>query len=66
MGLRKWNGTQRHKMDKKKKKALVIGGATLLLLIGLSIGAGLYMLDFSLRPVNRGKDMEGSMAYMRQ
>ena len=24
------------------------------------------MLDFSLRPVNRGKDMEGSMAYMRQ
>ena len=53
-------------MDKKKKKALIIGGTTLLLLIGLSIGAGLYMLDFSLRPVNRGKDMGGSMAYMRQ
>ena len=50
----------------KKKKVLIGSGIVLILLIASLIGGSLYMLDFSLRPVNRGKDMEGSMAYMRQ
>ena len=50
----------------KKKKVLIGGGFVLLLFLASLIGGGLYMLDFSLRPENRGKDMEGSMAYMRQ
>ena len=50
----------------KKKKILIRSGIVLILLIASLIGGSLYMLDFSLRPVNRGKDMEGSMAYMRQ
>ncbi len=50
----------------KKKKVLIRSGIVLILLIASLIGGSLYMLDFSLRPVNRGKDMEGSMAYMRQ
>ncbi len=54
-------------MVKNKKKKVFIGsGIVLILLIASLIGGSLYMLDFSLRPVNRGKDMEGSMAYMRQ
>lgn len=53
-------------MEKKKKKILwgVLTG--MLVLAGILIGTSLYMLDFSLRPLNRGKDLEGSMAYMRQ
>lgn len=50
----------------KKKKVLIGSGIVLILLIASLIGGSLYMLDFSLRPVNRGKDMEDSMAYMRQ
>lgn len=53
-------------MKNKKKKVLIGGGIVLLLFLASLIGGGLYMLDFSLRPENRGKDMEGSMAYMRQ
>ena len=54
-------------MVKNKKKKILIGsGIVLILLIASLIGGSLYMLDFSLRPVNRGKDTEGSMAYMRQ
>ena len=54
-------------MVKNKKKKILIGsGIVLFLLIASLIGGSLYMLNFSLRPINRGKDMGGSMAYMRQ
>ena len=54
-------------MEKNKKKKVLIGsGIVLFLLIASLIGGSLYMLNFSLRPINRGKDMGGSMAYMRQ
>lgn len=53
-------------MGKKKKNILISILAGLLVLAGILMGASLYMLDFSLRPLNRGKDMEGSMAYMRE
>lgn len=47
------------------KKRIIIGiGLTLLVLAGILAGASLYMVNYSLRPENRGKDMEGSLAFM--
>ena len=49
-----------------KKK--LIGGISIAILILASsiIGGSFYMINYSLRPENRGKDMEGSMRYMKQ
>lgn len=46
----------------------IIASITVFLIIlgGIIIGGSLYMIDYSLRPVNRGKDLAGSEAYMRQ
>lgn len=46
----------------------IIASITVFLIIlgGIIIGGSLYMIDYSLRPVNRGKDLTGSEAYMRQ
>lgn len=49
-----------------KKKALTISCIVLLALIGTLTGGSLYMLNYSLRPENRGKDLQGSMEYMMQ
>ena len=49
-----------------KKKALTISCIVLLALIGTLTGESLYMLNYSLRPENRGKDLQGSMEYMMQ
>lgn len=49
-----------------KKRITIISIATAIIIIcGILIGGSLYMLDYSLRPVNRGKDMKGSELYMR-
>lgn len=48
-----------------KIKKLIIGtGIVLVLLIAILFGASQYMLDYSLRPENRGRDLEGSWQYM--
>lgn len=40
------------------KKRIAIGtGIFLLVLVGLLAGGSIYMINFSLRPENRGKDM---------
>lgn len=49
-----------------KRKALILSGAVLLALILTVTGGSLYMLNYSLRPENRGKDLQGSMEYMMQ
>ena len=49
-----------------KKKVLTISCIVLLALIGTLTGGSLYMLNYSLRPENRGKDLQGSMEYMMQ
>ena len=46
-----------------KKKALTISCIVLLALIGTLTGGSLYMLNYSLRPENRGKDHAGIMEY---
>lgn len=49
------------------KKRITIGtGILLLVLVGLLAGGSIYMINFSLRPENRGKDMEGSFTFMRE
>ena len=48
------------------KKRIGVIGIIILVLLGSIVGGSLYMIDYSLRPVNRGKDMEGSMQYMKQ
>lgn len=49
------------------KKELIIGiTLAVVLLAAILTGGSLYMIDYSLRPDNRGKDMQGSEAYMRQ
>lgn len=48
-----------------ERKKLIIGTASLSgLLIIILLGASQYMLDYSLRPENRGKDLTGSRKYM--
>lgn len=49
-----------------KRKILILSGAVLLALILTVTGGSLYMLNYSLRPENRGKDLQGSMEYMMQ
>lgn len=49
----------------RKKIIATLFSLLIIILAGLS-GGSLYMLDYSLRPDNRGKDMEGSLAYMRE
>ena len=48
----------------KIKKQLIGTGIVLVLLIAILFGASQYMLDYSLRPENSGRDMEGSWQYM--
>lgn len=48
------------------KKKLTFGiSITVLILIVSLMGGSLYMLDYSLRPENRGKDLETSYEFMR-
>lgn len=48
-----------------KTKKLIIGiGITLILLMAALLGTSQYMLDYSLRPENRGQDQEESWQYM--
>ena len=48
-----------------KKKIGWTAGILLVLRAGICIGGSLYLIDFSLRPENRGKNMEESEAFMR-
>ena len=45
-----------------KKKIGWTAGILLVLIVGICIGGSLYLIDFSLRPENRGKNMEKSEA----
>lgn len=47
----------------KKKYLIATGIALIMLVVGL-LGASQYMLDYSLRPKNRGRDLQGSWQYM--
>ena len=49
----------------KKRTIFITGGIVLASIAAILTGGSLYMLNFSLRPDNRGKDMAGSMEYMR-
>lgn len=49
-----------------KKKILISGGIIALLIVAILFGGSVYMLNYSLRPEHRGKDMEVSMQSMRQ
>ena len=49
-----------------EKKILLSFLIFLVILAAGIAGGSLYLLDFSLRPENRGKDMEGSFTYMRE
>ncbi len=49
-----------------KKKILLSVSAAVLVVAAALLGGSLYMLNYSLRPDNRGKKMEESMAYMRE
>lgn len=48
-----------------KKKLTFSISIIVLILIASLIGGSLYMLDYSLRPENRGKDLETSFEFMR-
>ena len=48
-----------------KKKIGWTAGILLVLIASICIGGSLYLIDFSLRPENRGKNMEESEAFMR-
>lgn len=48
-----------------KKKIGWTAGILLVLIVDICIGGSLYLIDFSLRPENRGKNMEESEAFMR-
>ena len=49
----------------KKRTIFITCGIVLACIATILTGGSLYMLNFSLRPDNRGKDMTGSMEYMR-
>ena len=53
-------------MEPMKKKLIIGITLAVVLLAAILTGSSLYMIDYSLRPDNRGKDMQGSEAYMRQ
>lgn len=48
----------------KRKKLIIAISITAILLIAILLGASQYMLDYSLRPQNRGRDLAGSWQYM--
>ena len=48
-----------------KKKIGWTAGILLVLVVGICIGGSLYLIDFSLRPENRGKNMAESETFMR-
>lgn len=50
-------------LPKVKKRLYIISGCVVAV-IALLIGAGFYMLDYSLKPENTGRDLEGSFRYM--
>ena len=47
-----------------KKKILLSFGITIGILVVILWTASSFMLQFSLSPANRGKDLDGSWAYM--
>lgn len=47
-----------------KKKYFIGTGIALVLLVAVLLGASQYMLNYSLRPENRGRDLTGSWQYM--
>lgn len=47
-----------------KKKFLIGTGIALVLIVAVLLGASQYMLNYSLRPENRGRDLTGSWQYM--
>lgn len=49
-----------------KKRIVIVVGIIVLLLAGILAGGSWYMVDYSLRPENRGKDMQGSLTFMRE
>lgn len=49
-----------------KKKILWSAGIVILLVVGIVVGGGLYLIDFALRPENRGKNMVESETFMRK
>lgn len=50
-------------MKRIKKRIYIISGCVIAI-IGLLMGGGFYMLDYSLKPENTGRDLEGSYQYM--
>ena len=50
----------------KHKKLIISLTVIVVIIVGGLIGGSLYMIDYSLRPENRGKDLAGSEAYMRE
>lgn len=46
-----------------KKRIYIIGGSVIFALL-LLLGAGFYMLDYSLKPENEGRELVGSFQYM--
>ena len=49
----------------RHKKLIISLIVIVVIIFGGLIGGSLYMIDYSLRPENRGKDLAGSEAYMR-
>lgn len=46
------------------KKRIYIVSTCIIAIVALLVGAGFYMLGYSLQPANEGKDLEGSFRYM--
>lgn len=51
---------------KKNTKHLTITAVIIIVFCTILTGGSLYMIDYSLRPINRGKDMSASELYMRE
>lgn len=49
-----------------KRKPIVAIGVIALLIAGSILGGSQYMINYALKPDNRGKNMKASMTYMRQ
>ena len=47
------------------KKIITLTIIAVIVLLGATIGGSLYMIDYSLKPINRGKNMQESESYMR-
>ena len=58
-------GYQTQTLSDMKRKKMIIGTSCIfVLLIVVLLGASQYMLNYSLRPKNRGKNLESSWQYM--